>query len=301
MNRVDTLVGVPQTSVVLAAGAFDGLHLGHVAVVEAARNLACRLDAVPGILRFHPHPSKILSPETAPPLLATEEMLARRLDDLGIHLHVRLPFSKAFAQIEPEAFLSDLKTALPQLKGMVVGSNWRFGHRGRGDFELLRQWGGQHQVEILRAPDTLLGGVMISSTRIRQAIQAGDLAQAAALLGRPYSVSGSVQPGKQYGRDLGFPTANFLPGEECMPPQGVYAMRVRIEDGPGAGYLGAGYITHSPPLVEVHLLEFEGDLYGKKLQVELLEFRRSATPISHFDALRKRIQQDVDGIRSDYG
>lgn len=298
MNLVESLSDVPDRKIVLAAGAFDGLHKGHVAVLETARNLARAHQAEPGILRFYPHPSRILTPETSPPLLGTEETLAERLDDLGIHLHIRLPFSKKFARQEPEEFLQHLKDQIPGLKGMVVGSNWRFGYRGRGDVELLSHWGHEHGVEIRQTPDTFEGEEMISSTRIRNAIRSGDLASAAGMLGHPYSLKGTVKKGKQYGRDLGFPTANFTPGQECLPPEGVYAMRVLRE---GADPMtGAGYITHTPALVEVHLLGFSGDLYGQTLTTELLEFRRPATPIRDKDVLQARIQNDVEGIRREY-
>jgi riboflavin kinase/FMN adenylyltransferase len=298
MNTFTSLAEMPSRPVVLAAGAFDGLHLGHVEVIETARRLAGEKNADLGVLRFYPHPARVLNPDAAPPLLGSEDTLAERLEQLGVAFQIRLPFSTAFSQVEPETFLEDLRSGLPGLKGMVVGSNWRFGHRGRGDLALLQTWGQQHQVEIRQTDDIRHGEDMISSTRIRSAVRSGDMETARRLLGRPFCLSGVVQQGKQLGRELGFPTANFLPREECLPPEGVYAMNVRI--GKQEPRLGAGYITHNPDLVEVHLFDFEGDLYRKDLRVDLLDFRRAATPISDLEILRRRIQEDVEGIRREY-
>jgi riboflavin kinase/FMN adenylyltransferase len=298
MNTVTSLKEAPEGPLVLAAGAFDGLHRGHMAVIQTAKTLSESHKAELGVLRFHPHPAKILRPQTAPLLLSTETYLAGRLGEQGVALQIRLPFSASFAQREPEEFLEDLHTHLPGLSGMVVGSNWRFGHRGRGDLRLLQDWGSRHKLTILQTENTLHDGEMISSTRIRHAVLDGDLQTAATLLGRPYAVSGSVRKGKQFGRDLGFPTANFQPEQECLPPEGVYAMTVHLEGHPPR--IGAGYITQDPDLVEVHVLDFKGDLYGQPVSVDLMEFRRTATPIADRNLLQDTIRNDVEGIRADY-
>ncbi len=290
-----SLTELPQAAMVLAIGAFDGLHLGHKHVIEQARSLAVRHQAQTGILRFSPHPSRVLHPETAPPLLSGETQISQNLAKQGVDFQLRLPFNPELANQEAEDFLQQLKTGIPQLKGLVVGPNWRFGKQGRGDIQLLQSWATENAIEVVIAEGVEANGEMISSTRIRNLVQAGAMKDAAELLGRPYRLSGEVNHGKKYGRELGFPTANFTPeSERMLPPEGVYAMTVHLGS---KLYTGAGYITHNPRLVEVHLLDFEGDLYGRELTVDLIQFQRSATPIADQEKLRQRIEQDVKDIR----
>ena len=298
MTLYESLPAVPNKNLVLAVGAFDGLHLGHEKVLQTTRALASKHQAQSGVLRFFPHSAKVLIPESAPHLLGTEKQLLERFEALGLDLQLRLPFTLELSKQEPEAFLEDLFQHLPRLKGMVVGSNWRFGAHGRGDFRLLLEMATAAGVEVLQAEDIESRDVLISSTRIRQAIRDGHMDAAARLLGRPYQLTGMVQSGKKIGRTLGFPTANISPGQECLPPPGVYAMRVGIESSPT--HLGAGYITHNPPLCEVHLLDFEGDLYDKEIQVDLLSYERAATPIPDLEKLRARIQLDIQKIRNTF-
>lgn len=286
---------IPGKPTVLAVGAFDGLHLGHLQVLAQAKNLALPLRAQWGVMRFYPHPARILSPDTAPPLLCSEAQIARILEAQGADFQLRLPFTPALSQETPETFLENLQQGIPDLKGLVVGPNWRFGREGRGDIALLQAWAAPRGIAVVIAEATRQDDQLISSTRIRTCLLAGDLPAATHMLGRPYQLSGIVGNGKKYGRQLGFPTANFIPGgNRLLPPAGVYAMQVHVH---GKTFLGAGYLTHHPRLLEVHLLDFEGDLYGQELQVDLISFQRPATPISDFNALRERIQQDVEEIR----
>ncbi|WFB37354.1 tRNA pseudouridine(55) synthase TruB [Kiritimatiellota bacterium B12222] len=292
-TRFDEL---PETPVVLAIGAFDGLHRGHQNVIQQARHLAVGHQAQTGIMRFAPHPSRVLNPEKAPPLLSTEDQIQQLLTEQGIDFQLRLPFTPQVANLEAETFLDQLHSQIPQLKGVVVGPNWRFGKQGRGDLKLLQAWAANHHIDVVIAQEVLSETHMISSTRIRQEISEGHLEAAAKMLGRPYRLNGVVKHGKKYGRELGFPTANFDPHQDHqLPPSGVYAMRVSYQ---GQSYLGAGYITQDPRLVEVHLLDFEGDLYDQPLEVDVIRHQRSASPIPDPETLRKRIQQDVEEIRT---
>ncbi|MDA3872924.1 MAG: tRNA pseudouridine(55) synthase TruB [Kiritimatiellae bacterium] len=285
----------PTSPLVLAIGAFDGLHLGHRAVLETASATASERNARLGILRFHPHPSRILYPEKAPPLLCSEARIQELLQELGVHIHLRLPFSKELAQQEPEAFLEVLFTSLPGLQGVIVGSNWRFGYQGRGDVDLLREAAQARDITVRIAEDTHWKDERISSTRIRKALLSGDIPSANGMLGRPFRLRGTVGHGRKFGRELGFPTANFLIDTHMLlPPPGVYAMKAHIQSG---SYNGAGYITHDPGMVEVHLLDFEGDLYDQEVAVDLIAYQRPATPLSESQVLRERIAQDVQDIR----
>lgn len=294
-ESLDT-VPSPAAPLVLAIGAFDGLHVGHRTVLETASEAARERDARLGILRFHPHPSRILYPENAPPLLCSELRIHELLKEMGVHLHLRLPFSTELAQQEPEAFLETLFTALPGLQGIIVGSNWRFGHKGRGDVNLLHEFAQARNITVRIAEDTHWEGERVSSTRIRQALLRGDIPSANGMLGRPFRLRGTVGHGRKFGRELGFPTANFLIDPQMLlPPPGVYAMKAQVGN---ETYIGAGYITHDPGLVEVHLLDFEEDLYDREVAVDLIAYQRPATPISDPQVLRERIATDVRDIRS---
>jgi len=279
---------------VLAIGAFDGVHLGHELVIRTAKTLADTHGAETGVMRFYPHPSRVLDPENAPPLLCSEDQMPGLLANLNVTHQLRLPFDEGLSRCEPETFLENLFAGLPALKGIVVGPNWHFGHQGRGDVEMLKQHAAERGIEVIIAEGTEWEGSLISSTRIREALKRGDLASATHMLDRHYTLHGQVGPGKQFGRELGFPTANFKPHKVLLPPTGVYAMRVIVE---GTRYAGAGYLTHEPELVEVHLLDFDGDLYGKEMEVELISYQRPATPISDPKVLRDRIAADVEQIR----
>jgi tRNA pseudouridine55 synthase len=289
-----SFASVPDLPLVLAVGAFDGLHLGHERVIQAARQLADTCKARTGVMRFFPHPSKVLFPDQAPALLCSEDQIPELLAKQGVHFHLRLPFTPQLAEQEPEAFLEDLFTRIPNLKGLVVGPNWHFGHKGRGDVAMLQAYAADRDIAVRIVEGTEWEGQLISSTRIREALTVGDLASANHMLDRHYTLHGRVRSGRQFGRELGFPTANFIPGKILIPPPGVYAMKVRFDD---KTHAGAGYITHDPRLVEVHVLDFEGDLYGKDITVELISYQRPATPISDPKVLRDRIQADVEQIR----
>jgi riboflavin kinase/FMN adenylyltransferase len=285
----------PGSPLVLAIGSFDGFHLGHQQVIRTAGRHAKSLGARLGVLRFHPHPARVLRPEQAPPLLYTDAQADEVLASLGVDLHVRLPFTPELAALEPEDFLSHLHRCLPGLVQVVVGPNWRFGRQGRGDIHLLRDFATTHGFQVDIAPGTAWGESLVSSTRIREALQMGRMDEAATLLGRPYALTGIVREGKKLGRTLGFPTANFFPEQELLPPHGVYAMRVFLD---GACLPGAGYITHVPRLAEVHLLDFTGDLYGQRLRADLIAFQRPAQTIQDPAVLRDTIARDVSSIRT---
>lgn len=290
---VHRLDGIPDSDqpLTLAIGAFDGLHRGHTEIIAHARAQGGRV----GVLRFYPHPMRVIRPEEAPPLLCTEARIQSLLSQLGVDFHLRLPFSPERAAQEPEAFLEELHQCLPGLQAIVVGPDWRFGRRGRGEIQLLRETAVRYGWTVHVRPETRWQNERISSTRIRHAILRGDLPAAEAMLGRPFRLSGTVQGGKQLGRTLGFPTANFTPQQELLPPAGVYAMTVHTQK---QTYMGAGYITHHPSLVEVHLLEFSGDLYDHQLAVDLIAFRRPPAPLPDLKQLQRKIEEDVAAIRT---
>lgn len=282
-----------------AIGVFDGVHLGHQQVISICRENARRENADAWVMTFDPHPLRVVMPDSAPPLLTT---LPARLDILsgtGIHGCIIVPFTPAFAQLEPESFLEELVRRIPKLRGIVIGENWRFGRRARGNVELLRELSRSLDFHVNVASPVLRGGKTISSTRIREAVISGNLEDASAMLGRPHSVCGPVIHGMKRGRRLGFPTANIDVTGCALPPPGIYAAKVNMD---GRIFKGALYLSAHPEpqhgAMEVHLLEYTGDLYGKTLTTSFIA--RIRDDDRRFDDERdliRQIRDDVEHIR----
>jgi riboflavin kinase/FMN adenylyltransferase len=295
------LLGGRQRPIVLAAGYLDGLHLGHRAVLDAAVREAADLGGEAWVLTVDPHPMKILRPDRAPTILTDLESRLRLIARTGVTGCVILPFTPALAALEPETFLDELTRGIPNLRRLVVGTNWRFGHGARGDVALLRNWTPGHSLSLRVLEPVLWRDRPISSTRIRTAIEAGDLAEANAMLGRPFSVRGVVEHGRGVGRKLGFPTANLLPANEVRPAPGVYAVRV---SGAGPDRFGAAYYgprptfdDGGPAALEIYLLDFDLDLYGKEMEAHFLERIRGSLRFDSPSALQDQIRRDVDRVR----
>lgn len=282
---------------VLTLGNFDGVHAAHRAVLELAAGRAKALGLPAAVLTFDPHPSVVVAPERKPKLLMT---LAQRLavfKDAGMDLAWVIPFSRSFSELSPQAFLEGVGRALSP-RELHVGKQFRFGKDRAGDIASLEAWGLQAHCEIhghaLRAHD----GGHLSSTRIRAALEAGDVAEAAALLGHPYALTGVVVEGERRGRHLGFPTANLAWEQEQLPAYGVYATEVtgaHLPE-PRRGLTNVGEKPTFGGLavtVETHLPGFEGDLYGAHLEVRFLHRIRGEQKFAGVDELRTQIERDV--------
>lgn len=279
----------------LALGVFDGVHLGHQAVIARAVESAAA-GGCAGVLTFDPNPLQVLAPAKAPSkLLASLDHKAGILDELSVDFLVALPFDRAMAAMPAEEFIDRLVAA--GAVTLVAGEDWRFGHNRAGDRALLEalaeSWGFRFEAV---AP-VMMDGERISSTRIRQAIRDGNLASAAAMLGRPYSVAGRVLHGRQLGRQLGFPTANLEKSDEQYPPDGVWAVWVGTPDGgrwPGVANLGVKpTVEGRGRSLEVHLIDWKSELYGEILEVEWVAFLRAEKRFSSLDELRTAIAADV--------
>ena len=297
-----TLLRDEPGPVCLAAGYFDGVHRGHQAVIRHAREHARAAGGTAWAMTFDTHPLKILQPRTAPRLLTSTPHKLRLLAQLGLDGCLVLPFTRALAETEPEAFLDQLGRAIPQLGIILVGSNWRFGRNGRGDIALLRQWAAARGCRVALTRPVLRHGAPISSTRIRQAIADGLLAEAAAMLGRPFSLLATVVAGQGRGRQLGYPTANLDPHNEVRPPRGVYAVRAVLA---GAAYDGVANFgvkptvaTASHPVIEVHLFDAALELYGHELEVFFFRRLRAERRFASTDALRAQIARDAAAARA---
>lgn len=280
----------------LALGVFDGVHIGHQSVIASAVRASEAQGGLAGLLTFDPHPISVIAPNRAPAaLLATLDHKAKIVSDLGIGLFIPLHFDAAFAAMEASEFIERL-TAAP-VRTIAVGEDWRFGHNRGGDVSFLRMEAGKRGFQLEALPPVMFEGDRISSTRIRQAIRDGNLEAASGMLGRPYSICGIVAQGRQLGRTLGFPTANLTVLEVQTPPDGVWAVRVR--DTTGTEWNGVANLGVRPTvdgenrLLEVHLLDFSGDLYGQEIDVRFVKNIRAEVKFPSLDALRSQIEMDV--------
>ncbi len=285
--------------VVLAAGMFDGIHLGHQSLLAEGREQARKRGGSFWVLTFDRHPARVLRPEQAPPLLQTANQRLAGFEQEGADGCFFLPFTTEFARTPPGDFLDRLHLAIPTLTLMIVGSNWRFGRDAAGDIDLLRVVAREKGFEVSVPSPVMHDGAMISSTRIRDAVLQGRLRDAYSMLGRPYTIDGSVGHGRKRGRNLGFPTANVRPDNDLIPSGGIYACRVRTG---GQTYDAAGYIPREQdeePLVEVHLLDYEGDLYETGMSVSFIDvIRNDDRRFERDDDLVRQIEQDIRDIRA---
>lgn len=287
--------------VVLAIGVFDGVHLGHRAVIERARTDAAKLGGNAVLATFDPHPAKVLRPQRAPHLLTSTAHKLRIIRTLGIEHILTIPFTAGFAATEPSEFVRALAAAC-ELREVCVGHEWAFGKNRAGNLALLDQLGHELGFDEVGVAAVEIDGEVVSSTVIRQSIQQGDLAKAARLLGREYSILGTVKRGDQLGRKLGFPTANLAAHNEQFPPNGVYAVDVLLSGETRRGVANIGVrptIAHASGerLLEVHVLDFSGDLYGTDIEITFRRFLRGEQKFPSLDALRAQIAADADAAR----
>ena len=285
--------------VIVAVGVFDGVHLGHQEVIRLCRVQAAAIGALPWVMTFDPHPLRVVQPSAAPALLtglpAKLDLLAAQQVD-GVMV---IPFTPAFSTLEPDAFLDQLMHRLPALKGLVIGENWRFGRQARGNVALLRELAATRRFAVTVATPVMSGTLPVSSTRIREAVATGQLDLAAALLGRRHSVRGTVIHGMKRGRKLGFPTANLDVRGCAIPPSGIYAARVHLNQ---TVWSGALYLPATPEsaqaALEVHLLDYAGDLYDHELHIEFVDkIREDDRRFTNETDLIRQIQADVTAIR----
>lgn len=303
----------PPRRAVLTIGNFDGVHIGHRTILRIVTDRARALDGEAVVYTFDPHPRKVLHGERAPGLLTTTEQKLELLAAAQIDLAVVEPFTEDFARTEPDRFVRECVHARLAPREVYVGYDFHFGRDREGSMRTLTELGPRLGFSVTIIPEVTIGSRDVSSTRIRERLAAGEVEEAALLLGRPYAIRGRVVSGDRRGRTLGFPTANVASETEVLPGHGVYAGRVRLLDDPPVGTGGPargarfGAVTNvgrrptfksdDPPLAEAHLLDFDGDLYGRRIEVgfecRLREERRFPGP----DALREQIACDVAEAR----
>ncbi|HVM96380.1 MAG TPA: bifunctional riboflavin kinase/FAD synthetase, partial [Candidatus Acidoferrales bacterium] len=284
----------------LTLGNFDGVHVGHQ---EIFRRLVERARDVRGTsiaLTFHPHPAQILSPARAPLLLTDWRARIERIAAGGVDVIIVQRFTEAFSQIGADGFVRRLLVDGLGVEAIVVGHRVRFGHDRRGDANLLDTLGKQLGIDVEIVGPVEVNGAAVSSSAARRALSDGDLQQARALLGRRPSVTGRVVHGHHRGRSLGFPTANLRIRQLVLPPDGVYAVRVRRRDvwRDGVANLGFNPTFHeNERSLEPHLFDFDDGLYGERLEVEFVERLRGEVKFPNVGALVEQIKRDVDAAR----
>ncbi len=283
----------------LAIGIFDGVHMGHKAVIRSATTSAVNDGALSGVLTFHPHPSHLFKPEDPTRMLMDIETKTKMLHQSGVDLVIRQSFDPEFAAITADQFLLHLKRFIPRLSAVFVGENFRFGKRRLGDVSVLIETGKPLGIAVYSADRLKHNGSPISSTRIRSALESGNLREVNQLLGYHYRAQGKVVGGKKLGRKLGFPTLNLPWAPECLPALGVYRTRIRSTSG-GAwadavsnfGLRPTVEQAPSAPLLETHVLGDTSLKSGDAVEIEWLDFIRSERKFDSVDSLKAQIAED---------
>jgi riboflavin kinase/FMN adenylyltransferase len=281
----------------LAIGVFDGVHLGHQAVVKS---LAGRIDA----LTFEPHPLAVIAPERVPARLTTLEQKVAYMRAQGTVTVVAVKFDDELRNMEPAQFVDEIARVFPDLGEVAIGEGWSFGKNRAGNADRLAALADKHGFGVKAIPPVMYDGAPVSSTRIREAITQRNFELAHKLLGRAYAVTGKVIRGDQRGRTLGFPTANVAEVEQLLPPRGVYACRARIAAHltryKAVMNLGARptFTSNGVDALEVHVLDFDADLYDQKLWVSDFHWLRNEQAFPDAAALKAQIEEDVARARA---
>jgi riboflavin kinase/FMN adenylyltransferase len=288
--------------VCVAIGVFDGVHLGHQQVIRQTMTDSVQHDGVSVVVTFDRHPNAVVAPERVPPLIYPLEKKLSVIEALGVNATYLIQFTKEVSLIPAEKFVRDLARDFKNIQSICVGSNFTFGYKRSGNVELLRKLGQELGFQVHGLASVALDNERVSSTRVREAIRAGNFDAANQMLGRPYSLYGVVMKGDGVGRKLGFPTANLDITALAVPPTGVYAAQAKVGDQTFRAAVNIGYRpTFNVPapmlLVEAHLLDFSGDIYGKTLELTFIKRLRAERPFDSLAALQKQIGHDVAAAR----
>ena len=298
-HSIAELHGVIETSVV-TIGNFDGVHKGHQRLITLARERARARDATSVVVTFDPHPVRFFSDKKTPPFITLLPQKLELIAALGPEVTLVLPFDRTLAAMEPEEFVRTVLLDGLAMHDLIIGYDYAFGKNRKGDFELLSRLGERYGYDVERIDPVIVGGAVVSSTRIRDLVEAGRVWEASDLLGRFYQVAGTVIHGRKRGGDLlGFPTANLEPYDELVPKPGVYAVLVQTEPPHGPLRHGVANIGVNPTFgenalsVEAHILDFKADLYGQAIRVHFVQRIRDERRFSGPDELKTRIAEDI--------
>jgi riboflavin kinase/FMN adenylyltransferase len=302
LHSISELAGLPGP-IFLAIGVFDGVHRGHQTVISTSAGHARTAKGTPVVVTFDPHPMKVLRPDDAPHLLTATQHKIKLIRNLAVRHLLVIKFDEAFAATAPEDFVQQLVTHSKPLREICVGHEWSFGKGRRGNLALLRKLGAQFDFEVVGIPAvTLRNGELVSSTAIRHAVEAGDLVRAAEMLGREYTILGSVVRGDDLGKKIGFPTANLSAHSEQFPPNGVYFAEAMLDGNRYPGVVNLGYRPtvssgRSERVLEIHLFDFNRDIYGQDIEVRFIRYLRPERKFANLDALVRQIELDVHQAR----
>lgn len=286
----------------VAIGVFDGVHRGHQAVISTSARHAHAADGTPVVVTFDPHPAKVLRPNDAPHLLTAKQHKIDLIRTLGVAHLLILEFTQKFAATPPEEFVRQLMSHSKPLHEICVGHEWSFGRNRAGNLTLLKSLGAELGFNVVGIPPVMIDGQVVSSTAIRNAVKAGKFDEAASMLGRPYSILGTVTGGEKLGAKFGFPTANLSAHSEQFPPDGVYFAEAWIDGVLYHGVVNLGIrptVARGEPqrILEIHILDFHEDIYGKDVEVRFLQYLRPEKKFPNVDALIHQIDLDVQQAR----
>ena len=291
--------------VCVAIGFFDGVHLGHQQIIRQTVADARQHDALAFVVTFDRHPDTVVAPGHVPPLIYSLPQKLRAIESVGTDTILLIHFDEPFSRQSGEEFIRRLARDLGQIQSLSVGADFVFGHKRSGDVSLLKRLGKEIGFTVHGLAAVSLDGQIVSSTRIRKLVQAGDLDVASQMLGRPYAISGRVIKGERLGRELGFPTANLDATSLALPPNGVYAAIANVK---GKTYRVALNIGFRPTLasetqsvqVEAHLINFSGEIYSEELEVEIGEKLREEKKFASRTELAEQIIRDIAAVESKY-
>jgi riboflavin kinase / FMN adenylyltransferase len=295
-------ISQPLPGPVLTIGNFDGIHLGHQSLFQMVRDRAQAINGTAMVITFHPHPAQVLRPGKVPRQIVSEDHKVQLIFQQGIEVVLSIPFTREFAQIPAKVFIQDILVARIGMQEIVIGYDYTFGRKREGNMQLLKELGKKFGFIVHVHPPVTIGNHLVSSTRIRELITSGAMEEAKLLLGRPFSLSGTIIPGKGVGLSLlGFPTANLNPNERLMPQRGVYVVRVESPEG---SFFGVTNVGLNPTFagknisVETYLFNFTGDLYGKNIKIFFLKRLRGERHFSGPETLKTQIAKDIEQAKN---
>lgn len=299
-------IGKKYANLHLALGNFDGLHLGHQQLIHRLVDEAQKDKGTAAVFTFYPHPLQVLCADTAPQMLLSQQAKQHMLAAMGVDVLLLVPFTADFAALAPEQFMADILHQELGVNKVFVGYNYTFGKGGKGNAQTLAQAASKFHFQLEAIPPVTVEGKPVSSTLIRNVLLQGDVAEAKKYLGYYPFWAGKVVAGDKRGRVLGFPTANICLDEQLIAPaNGVYAVRIAVE---GEEYIGVANIGEKPTFqgsqalrnLEVHLLDFQGDLYNKEIKVYFTNRLREERRFASVDELIAQIQRDVSRVRTEF-
>ncbi|MEK9648143.1 MAG: bifunctional riboflavin kinase/FAD synthetase [Gammaproteobacteria bacterium] len=286
---------------VATIGKYDGLHLGHQHVVESLRAIAKARNLPSVVILSEPHPEEYFAGDKAPPRLSRFQDKVDFLLSNGVDAIYEMTFDKALSELSALDFIQQFLVDGLHVSTLIVGDDFRFGHKRSGDFSLLQEKGLELGFEVLREEPCLVEGERVSSTLVRQALMQGDFEAVRNYLGRNYVITGKVEEGKKLGRELGIPTANLMLGSSKLPLHGIFSVKVQHEDRTLLGVASVGYNPTVEnidiPKLEVFLFDFDEDIYGETLHVEFVQKLRDEKTFDNLDALKTQMEKDIEEAR----